>query len=347
MTAQRLLAIVGGLSLLAWAAPAHAADVPVLTEIFKDFQSITDQVTDHINTALGLPSIGQIVHVLFSALALGLFVWRFAGFALRGFDLLDILELMLTIFFVYILLRSYREIFPAIFGAGRHVADLIASALIGVDSKKSLAESIFGLLFNFSFEPSCSGTDCVGSGILSIVAAIVTYVAIIVLGIIAALVELWTVWGFQIAFAVGWVTIPLLLYERLAFVFDGWLKFFFGMLIFTLVAKVNLALVLLGLQMVSGNNGQKKIQVDGFFDVLGILVFVVVGIYTLFCTERFASTIVSSAGAGGDDCPDRSRWAAGSPKMITIRHRGKDLTIVVLHQIHATIVVDVGELFIA
>lgn len=291
--------------LMGWAVPAQAASLPALHQVFTVFDQMTQKITDSVGQALGTSEVETIVNVLFTALALGLFVWRFAGYALRGFDMLDLMSLMLTIFFVYLILTSYGLVFPAIFGAGRHVSDLLGAGISGRSASTSLAEAIFGMVVQVDFDADCELFDCMGPGILSWIAALFAYVVVIVLGIIATLVELWTMWGFQIAYAVGWITVPFLLFERLSFLFDGWLKFFFGMLIYIMVAKVNLALVLLALEVMfgvahgTGLPGTQTLEVSGFFDIVGMMVFLFVGIATLYSTGKFASAIVQNAAGGG------------------------------------------------
>lgn len=290
--------------LVLWTLPAHAG-IPVLDQVFGSFKSISDKMTANVDTALVSPKVEQIVNVLFTAMALSLFVWKFAGFALRGFSLLEIIELTLTIFFVYILITGYREIFPAIFSGGLKIADTIGNDLYSGDPSMTMAESIFGLLYTMKFHMNCSGLDCIGTQILAVIATFVVQVMVIILGLVATLVQLWVQWGFEIAYAVGWVMIPFMLYERLAFLFDGWLKFFIGMIVYAIVAETNLGLTLLGIQMLLGGaDGTSQaapatVEVSGFFDVIGLLVFLVVGILMLMRTAAIAANIVSSAGGGG------------------------------------------------
>src|SRR5439155_8607237 len=154
------------------------------------------------------------------------------------------------------------------------------------DGSMSLAEATFRMLLHIDFSAACSLTVCLGAGFVAIPAVLVAYVMVLALGIIATLVELWTMWGFQIAYAIGWLTIPFLLFERLSFLFDGWLKFIFGMVVYVIVAKINIALVLLGLEVMFGvgDVADQTVQVHGFFDVIGMLVFMAVGIATLYST---------------------------------------------------------------
>ncbi|CAN7510554.1 type IV secretion system protein [Rhizobacter sp. LjRoot28] len=306
MTSRRLLIGAASAALLcAWAGPAQAAPIPALHEIFLAFERVSDQITTAVGNALGTAQVELVVNVLFSGLALGLFVWRFAGFALRGFDMMELLTLMMTIFFVYVLLTSYKAIFPPMFEGGRYVAEVLGTGISGRDGSVSMAEAIFTMAIQGDFNAGCDNLGCLGREFLSIPATLAAYVVVIILGIIATLVELWTLWGFQIAFAIGWVTIPFLLFERLSFLFDGWLKFFFGIIVYVIVAKVNLALVLLGLEIMFGvahgstTVPEVSVTVNGFFDLMGMFVFMIVGIATLYSTGKFASAIVNSAAGGG------------------------------------------------
>lgn len=298
---RRVLAgLLVALALSAWALPAQAAPFDPLHEIFQSFEQMSQQMTTAVGNALGTKQIETVVNVLFTSLALGMFVWKFAGYALRGFDMLDLLTTMLMIAFVHFLITGYKTIFPPIFDAGRYVADILGNGLAGVKGG-SMAEAIFQTLLRLDIHPDCDGWDCVGKNILALPATVTAYLMAVVLGIIATLVELWTLWGFQIAFAVGWVTVPFLLFERLSFLFDGWLKFFFGMIIYVIVAKVNLAIVMLGLQVMmnAAGDGALVLPVIGFFNLIGMFVFVTVSICTLFCTGKFASAIVNNAAGGG------------------------------------------------
>ena len=85
LTSRRLPPwLLAALLLAAWAAPAQAAPFNPLGEIFQTFQQMSDQMTTAVGNALGTTQIETVVNVLFTSLALGMFVWKFAGFALRG-----------------------------------------------------------------------------------------------------------------------------------------------------------------------------------------------------------------------------------------------------------------------
>jgi hypothetical protein len=89
--------------------------------------------------------------------------------------------------------------------------------------------------------------------------------------------------------------------------FDGWLRFLFGFLLYSVIARVNLTLVVLALSSLYGvpplNPGVSTIHIGGamLFELGGLLAFVLVGILALISTGRFVSSVVggSSIGMGG------------------------------------------------
>ena len=292
------------LSAAAHAEPPPPADFPI-GDAYAAIDKFSQAMTTNVEIALGSGAVSEVVNVLFLGLAISLFVWKFVGYALRGFDVMDIIELMLTIVFVYILLSSYRAIFPTLFQGASYIGNAIGNGLVGSPPNEGFAQSMMNSFSKMTFEPQCIALDCLGKGIMALVATILGWIAVLLLGIIAMLVELWTTWGFHIAYAIGWVMIPFMLYERLHFLFDGWLKFFFGMAVYSIIAKVNLALVFLSIQLFLGSGGgvgggaPAPFKIEGLFDIAGLLVFVTVGIFSLLATGRFAQSIVMGAGGGG------------------------------------------------
>jgi TrbL/VirB6 plasmid conjugal transfer protein len=303
----RLFILVAAVLLWLWAPHACAADAFPIGNTFDAIEKFGSGMNDSVTRALGTGAIRNVVNVLFAALAISLFVWKFVGYALRGFDVMDILELMLSIMFVYILLTGYAKIFPTISQGANYIGDALGSSIASTGSGVSFSRSILSNFDRMTFMPDCSGLDCLGKGFMALVATAFGWCTVVILGIAAILVELWTTWGFAIAYAIGWVTIPFMLYERLSFLFDGWVKFFFGMAVYSIVAKVNLALVYLSINLMMGSGtgvgvvegGMTTYKISGLMDIAGLLVFVTVGIFSLFSTNRFAQAIVMGAGGGG------------------------------------------------
>ena len=306
----RLAALV----LAGWAAPARADNLPWVHQIFVALHNTGNTMVTHVDTALASAQVTLVVNVLFTALALLLFVWKFAGFALRGFDLVDVLELMFTIFFVYLLLTGYRSLLPAVGSAGRYVGDVLGKDISGATGSNTLAEEIFNLVVQLSLHPVCHGLmHCITDAPYAIATAIVGTIAILLLGGVATIVETWMNWCFQAVYGIGWFTIPFLLYRKLSFIFDGWLKLFFTVLFYDILAKVTLAMVLLCFttmqSSVPGSIGA-TIDVHGPYDLVALFLFIFVGVLLLACTGRFANAMVAGVSGVGGLLQDAARGAA-------------------------------------
>ena len=90
MTSQTLV-----LTLLAPLAFAQVADPEPaafpLDGAYTAIDKFSDAMNTSVDTALASGAVSQVVNVLFTALAISLFVWKFVGYGLRGFDMLWII----------------------------------------------------------------------------------------------------------------------------------------------------------------------------------------------------------------------------------------------------------------
>jgi TrbL/VirB6 plasmid conjugal transfer protein len=166
---------------------------------------------------------------------------------------------------------------------------------------------------NWSFEADCGWVGklpggCLVANFTAVWASMLAWIVAIVLGLAALVVDVWGFWGFSIALATSVIFVPFMLYERLHFLFDGWIKFFVGFLIYVIVARINLALVASVVMMylksnvqdlLSGAGPQMVIPVAKYADVMGMQLFMGVGIFTLCATGSFARAMVGGAGGGG------------------------------------------------
>ena len=97
---------------------------------------------------------------------------------------------------------------------------------------------------------------------------------------------------------------PFLLYERLSWLFDGWLRFFFAFIVYAIISRLNLALVAMAFAsyfQVTPSLGTQPVvtvpPITALSDVFGLLVFALVGVLALLSTGSFVSTIVGGSAA--------------------------------------------------
>jgi type IV secretory pathway VirB6-like protein len=319
MLIQRAFTVLIGVGLLAFAASA-SAEPTVLGNAFERVTDYEQQIVKRVTDVVTGDKVTDVGRILFSAMALALFVIKCTGWALRGFQLDDMVHTAVHIMLVAVMLAGFTTIVPAIFEGTLYVGQAILAGIAGIsfDSPEavSLPRALVAMFskYGLSLMPDCDAGmfnpfDCIKGSIIKMVAALAMSVVIAVLCVAIMLVDIWGFWIYAIALAVGPVMLPFLLYKRLAFLFEGWLRFFFGVVVYIILARVNLALVAVAILTYQGTTVSAvasgaftvapQSPIKDLADVLGLMLFAGVGIFTLLATGRFANAVVAGAAAGG------------------------------------------------
>jgi hypothetical protein len=326
---RSVLGLLLALCVLLLAGPAHA-DMGDGFELIGKFENkMVERITAMLNDPTS--NLNYAAARLFYTLALALFVWKAVGWALRGFDLHDMIITVCQIFVAGGLMASFPIVVPALFTASLYIGNSLLAGLAGISSadagEASVPIALMKLFGKYSFTPDCGAwavipMGCVVGNLAGVMAALSTGLVLVVLGIASLLVDVWGFWGFGIALAIGSVLVPFMLYERLSFLFDGWVRFFFGFLVYTIVARVNLALVAIAIltyqsttvaALLGGTvGGTAAPPVKSFGEIIGMLMFAGVGVFTLAATGAFARSMVMGAGGGGVQFSAVARNAAGT-----------------------------------
>jgi hypothetical protein len=318
MSSKRALVIplAVGLGLVAAAGAAHAGLGDAFQQVTEYEKAIVDRVTDVVKG----DALMTVAGTLFTAMALALFVIKCTGWALRGFQLDDMVHTAVHIMLVWVMIAGFTSVVPAIFDATLYVGQAILAGIAGIsfDSPEavSLPTALVSMFskYGLSLMPDCDASmfnpfDCIKGSIIKMVAALAMSIVIAVLCVAIMLVDIWGFWIYAIALAVGPVMLPFLLYKRLAFLFEGWLRFFFGVVVYIILARVNLALVAVAILTYQGTTVSAvasgaftvapQSPIKDLADVLGLMLFAGVGIFTLLATGRFSNAVVAGAAAGG------------------------------------------------
>jgi len=131
-------------------------------------------------------------------------------------------------------------------------------------------------------------------------------VCLALLSALAYVSVIWGFWGFTLAKLIGLTFFPTLLTQRFNWLFDGWLRFYAGFLMYYIIARLNVVLVAISLAVyfnvqLTPNPGPpvELPMMSSLFDAIGIFTFMFVGLLSLFSTGKFAATIIAGAGGGG------------------------------------------------
>jgi hypothetical protein len=299
------------------ATPAHA-DVDLG---FSKLGEYENEIVRQVTAVATGQQLNRVCTTLFTVMALGLFMFKCAGWALRGFQLAEMVETAMQIMLTGFMMASFTIVVPAIFEASLFVGQAMLTGIAGVSpastENASLPVAVVNMLVKYgeSIGPDCEASltnplGCLsGGGPVMVVTSVVMSVVLVLLCIAILLVDLWGFWIYAIALAIGPVLVPFTLYPRLAFLFDGWLRFFFGVVVYVILARVNLGVVFVAI-LSSMSTTAEAVASSGFTlpmqprikdlaDILGRMLFCSVGIFSLLATGRFASAIVAGAAGGG------------------------------------------------
>lgn len=256
-------------------------------------------------TSAGLASLvaSGIPDILWSFFALILFVWTVTRWVFNDATFFDGLHMVVLLLMTRVLMASFDLLTSAIWDAGVGIGDAIQLGMVGTTDLFFGPSFITKVVNNIVWPPF--GVNLAADILLAL--SIVTLgVVSVILSALAFIAAVWGFWGYTLAKLIGLIFIPTLLYERLSFLFDGWLRFFFGFVFYLIIARLNLVLVAssfaiyLGLPLTTTAPPPIVLPtITGLTDLLGLFVFFLIGILALFSTARFASTLMSGAGGGG------------------------------------------------
>ncbi len=264
------------------------------------FQHFYAGVGSSIKSIIESPTLNNFSLTLWKFFSVMLLIWSLTQYAMRGLDFAEIFGVVFMILITRILMLQYDALTTALWSWSESFASGIQMAAIGVSDQLFAPRYIWNLMTsfdwpaeNFLFHP----LDVIASIILSLVSAILC-----VLGFFSAV---WALWGYSLAKMIGFMFIPTLLFERMSWLFDGWLRFFFGFLIYNVIAKASLMLVVIALHaylslpvdLIPTHMGW-SFTFNSILDLCGLLTFLILSIIGLLSTPSFVRSIVSGSQVG-------------------------------------------------
>jgi hypothetical protein len=291
--------------LLFWPSAAFAAvtDLSSFGSVTNTMVSFLADVDAVITAVFADGTLSGFVYRLWTFFTILLISWFIFDYIFGEVTLRQLFDLVLTIGITKVLIDYYDSLTSAFWEWSIGFAEGIQMVAVGNTDLFFLPSYIFNLVSSLSF----SGISFFSSSATVIVAVLLGYGLTVGLGIVAVLTATWSIWGYAVAKMIGWMFVPTLMFKRLEWLFDGWLRFFFGFLLYNVIARVNLILVALVFKGLTGAAaitplGMSPVQVvvDGVQDVMGLFCFLLIGIVALLSTGKFAMTLAGGgAGAGG------------------------------------------------
>ena len=138
-----------------------------------------------------------------------------------------------------------------------------------------------------------------GAGIMQIIlVGILTTLSMLLYGLVLLGTQ-WAAWGFSLAKILGIFLVPFVMLKQTRFLFDGWLRFMLGFLVYVLVIRINFILTVFLFQgffdtttvlNASPINLEQTVQTAG--NSLSLVSLFFLSIYSFFVAAKFSSQIV-------------------------------------------------------
>ena len=284
--------------LIGWAAPDYAD----IEQTYQAFDKFVVASQGFLSAITGAGSAGAtIIRLLFLTIAIYVFSMVVAKWMMRQADLFDVVSVVLLILIVSTIQTFYSSITETLHSLSLDLASAIQEPVVGTTDIFFAPGYLHNIMTNLSLTPLdlfVSMTSFLSIGGVILVSG--------VLSILAFFTVAWGTWGYVVATLIGWVVIPFLMVPRLAFLFDGWFRFLVGFLVYDVIARLNIALVLVlitgyfDLPLSAGSVGA-PITMPGltYADLAGFVTLAVVAIVGLLATGKFAIAIASGVGGAG------------------------------------------------
>ncbi len=269
---------------------------------FDSFGGMVDSARTYLGLVLAPGSPGaQLSQAVFLTIAVYVISMSLAKWMMAQTDTWDLMASVFLVVLVKIILSSFDTLTEAAHHLATGLGSSIQEPIVGTADVFFPASYISNLISNFSYLPVN-----IFEAIATIMGTIVLSAAGLALGVVAFFTAAWGTWGYAVAKLVGWFFVPFLLVPRLAFLFDGWLRFFVGFLVYDVLARVNISLCLVLLSKyfglpLSAAAVSSPIVISGssLSDYFGLLALMIMALVALIATGRFAVTIASGVGGFG------------------------------------------------
>jgi len=230
--------------------------------------------------------------------AVTLLVWEMTMYSLRGIDFPDLFKVVFLIAITHVLMVQFDTMTTALWEWSESLSTAIQVGAIGVNDEFFAPRFIWNLITSFSWSDMGYLLLHPVNVVLLIGVSLTSYL----LSALSFIVLIWGLWGYSLAKMIGLIFIPTILFEQLSWLFDGWLRFFFGFLIYNILAKAALMLVVIAMAAYAGLSPSAiptgvahQFTEHSFMEILSLFVFFLLSIYGLFCTGKFVSTIVGGS----------------------------------------------------
>lgn len=289
-------------------------------------QRLTDAMPDLLR---GIVDSGAYIGItlslfLFCAtifMVLALKEFMFAGDAKR------MLETVLTVAVVWILIDNYEVGLWALYEWQEDFGSMVQFSILGTTNKYEAMSTVWSLWdrFEYNFIPDSLNPILIIISVLDdlfySVFILGFIIIVMILSFAVAVASLFSLWGFLIVGIFGPMLMPLALFPPLRFMFDGWLRTLFTVLLYSVIARMVLSITVWGFDLLLGaqtDTGagltQSVIVITGknWGALVGCFIWAVSSLAAISSVMSYSQSIVSGVGSAMAD----SKAAGKMPGML-------------------------------
>jgi TrbL/VirB6 plasmid conjugal transfer protein len=288
---------------------AHAA-TPTYSDpvdIARGLGSFITKIDPLVNTAIASTAFLNFVDMIWVAFTVIVIVYALASYAAGETTLFGLLNTAIFIMLVRVLMTTYSLFTDGLWGAFYGIALTLQESMIGTSDPFFSPRFISALWQSITFPSTWSWVDLINALKLGMGLFALSVLATL-LSALAYFCVLFGFWGSALAKLIGLAFIPTLLLERTSFLFDGWLRFYLGFCVYAMIAQLNVVMVCVALALYYGfalpptlgaiSTSTVPTMTD-ISEMLGLFVYFIIGLISLFSTGRFAASIIGGAAGGG------------------------------------------------
>jgi len=161
---------------------------------------------------------------------------------MQGIDFVSVFKILFLILMTRALMNQYDLLTDALWDWSDSFAGGLQRSVFGEANVFWLAKYIWNISTGFSFHVSSLLHPSVFFAQLS--ASVMAFL----LALLAVFSTVWSLWGFVLTKMIGFMFLPCLMFKPLSWLFEGWLRLFFGFLLYNVLARANLILVVIALK---------------------------------------------------------------------------------------------------
>jgi len=291
--------------------PSNTGALNTMGMVHEVTTAVPNMITAVVNSA-DYQGIGM---ALFLGLATFTLAFALYKYVISG-NLTDLLESVFVIGFTWVLMLGYLVAIFALYDWQRDFSAIIQQGILGSTNEFYALETIWNIIksFDFSFTTETASWNPLVNlkTVLADVAfwlITIVFVGLMLLLLVATMVvSMLGLWGYIVLAIVGYMLIPTLLFKPLSFLFDGWLRTMFTVLLYAVLGRVVLSVAAFGFDLLLGAPDGSGIQaiihinpVYGFTQFLGLFLWAAVALASMRSVMNYAQSIVAGAGAAMAD----------------------------------------------